>query len=243
VLLVLHVRITLSSTLLKRLRAVPPLPRQGKPHRPTLRPLDVPRGPPRSRRQDASHRCLQPTFPTRAPNPRPPDSRARYLRRGDRLLVVYSSRLGPSTQGEHGVGPPFGNPAPGRTTLDGAAPASACSITFLPAYCGRTRAPPEGEATSARLFRPRLRRMTRPLAPSVAPRILPELSLEFLPGTKDRFHRPASTGAAFPARRRLSSTRASPTLAGIARHRSRDFAAAIRLPALVRPPDALAGEG
>jgi hypothetical protein len=83
------------------------------------------------------------------------------------------SRLGPSTQGEHGVGPPCGNPAPGRTTLDGAAPASACSITFFPAFWRKTRARPKAKATSARRYRPRLKRMTRPLTLSVAPRVSP----------------------------------------------------------------------
>ena len=53
----------------------------------------------------------------------------------------------------------------------------------------------------------------------------------------------ASTRAAFPAQERLSSTRASPTFAGNTRHRSRSFAAAVRLPALVRPSDARARKG
>jgi hypothetical protein len=51
------------------------------------------------------------------------------------------SRLGPSTQGEHGVGPPFGNPAPGRTTLDGAAPASAWLNHLPPAHFGGGHGP------------------------------------------------------------------------------------------------------
>jgi hypothetical protein len=153
------------------------------------------------------------------------------------------SRLGPSTQGEHGVGPPFGNPAPGRTTLDGAAPASAWLYHLPPTHFGGghgparrqghlgpalSAAPEADDQTSDALCRP--------------PRF-PRLIAGLLRRTKSRFHRPASTGAAFPAQERLSSTCAPPTFAGSTRHRSRDFAAAIRLPALVHPPDALARNG
>jgi hypothetical protein len=94
------------------------------------------------------------------------------------------SRLGPSTQGEHGVGPPFGNPAPGRTALDGAAPASACSITFLQRILVEDTGLPEGKATSARRYRPRLKRMTRPLTLSVALRVSPGLSPGFCEGPR-----------------------------------------------------------
>jgi hypothetical protein len=61
--------------------------------------------------------------------------------------------------------------------------------------------------------------------------------------SQDRFYRPCVNKSDFPGPKRLPSTRAPPTFAGSARHRSRSFAAAIRLPALVRLPDALAREG
>lgn len=41
-------------------------------------------------------------------------------------------KKGPKHLGEHGVGPPFGNPAPGEAALDGATPARARCFTFPP---------------------------------------------------------------------------------------------------------------
>jgi hypothetical protein len=153
------------------------------------------------------------------------------------------SRLGPSTQGEHGVGPPFGNPAPGRTTLDGAAPASACSITFLQRILVEDTGLPEGKGHLGPALSAAPEADDQTSDALCRPPRFPQLIAGLLRRTKSRFHRPASTGAAFPAQERLSSTCASPTFAGIARRRSRDFAAAIRLPALVHPPDALARNG
>ena len=69
-----------------------PVSRKEPPHRPTLPHLDAPRGPPRYRRQDASHRLLQPTFPISSTQPRSPDSQARSSRCGDRVLSVSLSR-------------------------------------------------------------------------------------------------------------------------------------------------------
>jgi len=74
-------------------------------------------------------RLEHPTPIARLPSPQP-------FSRGDRLLPAilepFFLKKAQKLLGEHGVGPPFGNPAPGEATLDGAAPASARSFTFLP---------------------------------------------------------------------------------------------------------------
>jgi len=222
------------------------LSRKERPHRPTLPHLDAPRGPPRCRRQDASHRLLQPTFPTRAPNldrstPKP----AAFNSRGDRLPSAHPKAFfakDPEHLGEHGVGPPFGNPAPGEAALDGAATASAQSLTFLPHVMEEKLGPARrrghlGPAFSAAL-ETEDQTSDAPVAPT-GPLVRPGYSRR----AEDRFHRPCVNKSGFPGLERLSSTRASPTFAGVTRHRSRSFAAEVRLPALVHPSDALARKG
>jgi hypothetical protein len=106
-----------------------PLPRKEQPLCPTLRPLDAPFGSPRRRRKDASHRLLQPTLryahPTTVQLPSPQLALQRPPPRSS------SGGFSPECLRERGVGPPFGNPAPGGVTLDDVPPASARSITFL----------------------------------------------------------------------------------------------------------------
>lgn len=105
----------------------------------------------------------------------------------------------------------------------------------------KTRAPLQG-AASPRRFQPPSKLTTRPLTLPVAPRGRPD-EPNGETKSQDRFHRPCVNKSGFPGPERLPSTCAPPTFAGSARHRSRSFAAAIRLPALVRLPDALAREG
>jgi hypothetical protein len=135
-LLVLHVRVRALQHPSRASAGTPFLmSRKEQPHRPTLPRLDAPRGPPRRRRQDASHRLLQPTFPTRAPNsdrPTPePAACAAATASTQRIPRLCAKAQSPEPLREHGVGPPFGNPAPGEAALDGAAPASARCFTFL----------------------------------------------------------------------------------------------------------------
>jgi hypothetical protein len=70
---------------------------------------------PTSDRPTPKPAALQPRRP-----PPPSESRSLLFRKAQELL------------GEHGVGPPFGNPAPGEAALDGATPASARCFTFPP---------------------------------------------------------------------------------------------------------------
>jgi hypothetical protein len=194
-------------------------------------------------------RCHSPTSATdipdsstqrpiaRLPSPQP-------CSRNDRLLPANPEpfvKKGPAHLGEHGVGPPFGNPAPGEAALDGATPASARCFTFPRLNEGEIGPRPEAAATQARRSQPRLKRKIRPLTLLSPPLVTRKTRAPF--GDLGRFHRPRVNKSGFPGPKRLSSTCASPTFAGIARHRSLGFAASVRLPALVRPSDALARKG
>lgn len=129
------------------------LVREEPPRRPTLRLLGSPRGSPRLRREDASHRPLQPTFRyehtylARLPRPRLSPRRPPPRMSPERELYRHSER---------GVGPPCGNPTPGGAALDGAPPASDESpASLLDSIKRRRRAPRAGRASLARRYRPR----------------------------------------------------------------------------------------
>jgi hypothetical protein len=112
---------------------------------------------------------------------------------------------------------------------------------FPPLNEGEIGPRPEAAATQARRSQPRLKRKIRPLTLLSPPLVTRKTRAPF--GDLGRFHRPRVNKSGFPGPKRLSSTCASPTFAGIARHRSQSFAAPVRLPALVRPSDALARKG
>jgi hypothetical protein len=225
-------------------RTCSPLPRKERPHRPTLRLLDVPRGPPRRRREDASHRLLQPTLRHAHPT----------------IAQLPSSRLSPQRPPPHSAS---GQPVlKAPNTCGSAAPDHLSAIQprvarrLTPSHKLRSAlftrlltrcfveegTGPVSRAASPRRFQPPSKLTTRPLTLPVAPRRRPD-EPNGKTKSQDRFYRPCVNKSGFPGPKRLSSTRAPPTFAGSARHRSRSFAAAIRLPALVRLPDALAREG
>lgn len=152
------------------MRACSPLSRKKPPRRSTLRPLGSPRGSPRQRGEDAPHRFLQPTFTTRAPENRPTPEPATLAAKTASAPRVRS--VSPECVPENGVGPPFSNPAPSETALDGATPASANPLASLREFaheetCLRAKA----SATLPRLYRPRPGTANRPLTHPVAPRI------------------------------------------------------------------------
>jgi hypothetical protein len=237
-LLVVHVRSTLPAPV-RAPRTCSPLPRKEQPLCPTLRPLDAPFGSPRRRPEDASSPTSATDPSIRAPDDRStPEPAARAAATASTQLV---RGINPERLREHGVGPPFGNPAPGKAALDGATPASARCFTFPPLNEGEIGPRPEAAATQARRSQPRLKRKIRPLTLLSPPLVTRKTRAPF--GDLGRFHRPRVNKCGFPGPKRLSSTCASPTFAGIARHRSLGFAASVRLPALVRPSDALARKG
>lgn len=123
------------------------------------------------------------------------------MRRGDRLLKVHSEPFKPRT--------PLGSTASDRlsairprvaTTLDGAGQLRPAQSPSSLAFRRRTRARPEAKATSARLFRPRLKRMSKPLTlPCRPPRSpgRPRLTRR----AEDRFPRPCVNKSGFPGPR------------------------------------------
>jgi len=76
-------------------------------------------------------RLEHPTSIARLPSPQPLTAAATASPQRAQS-PSYLHTKGPKHLGEHGVGPPFGNPAPGKAALDDAARASAQSLTFLP---------------------------------------------------------------------------------------------------------------
>jgi len=122
-------------------------------------------------------RCHSPTSATdisdSSTQPRSLDSQARSFRRGDRLLAASPERFRPKHLEEHGVGPPFSNPAPGGTALDDAAQLQPDASPFSSLKKGRIGPRSRAMATSARRSQPRLKRKTRPLTPLFAPRERP----------------------------------------------------------------------
>lgn len=188
-------------------------------------------------------RCFSPTSATdssiRTPVGRGTPEPAAFA--AETASMQCSRGVSPKCLQERGVGPPFGNPAPGGVTLDDVPPASACSITLrLTLFIVEVDSGLlfMGDRSVAALSAALEAYEQTSGAPCRSPRPLGQA--EQLSKSQDRFHRPCVNRNGFPGPKRLPSTRAPPTFAGSARHRSRSFAAAIRLPALVRPPDALA---
>lgn len=195
-------------------------------------------------------RCFSPTsatdFPKRAPH-RSPDFRAARL-----------APRRPATANEAGRSPPPTSRRPTPDHLAAIQPRIGVRLTAL-TQLRSFRAllpPPGGSGCWAGPFsraavirrgvvdRERDRRK-RPLTLPVAPRRTRRAEARrLLRGTRTDSTAPASTRTAFPARsafHRRVPTR--PSRDPRARHRSRDFAAALRLPTLLRLPDALARGG
>jgi hypothetical protein len=95
----------------------------GRPRRTTLGRPGSPFGSPARRREDTSHRLLQPTYDTSTR--RPFDSRASGFRWTDRALPRMTSER------QCGAGPPCGCPTSGGHTFDDAHPTSGESRTSL----------------------------------------------------------------------------------------------------------------
>ena len=219
------------------------------PSRATARPLGSPLGSPRRCVKDASRRLLQLTsrneHPDRSPEfrasrlaPRRPVSASKATRRAEAHLCPSAAT---------GAGPPCGNPTPDELALDGANTASVLSIASLRSPWRTAAGPPKfpGCRTRRGVFDRERDRRKRPLTLPVAPRRTCQARARHpLRGTRTASTALASTRAAFPAqsafRRRVLER---PFRDPRARHRSHGFAAALRLPTLLRLPDALAREG
>lgn len=196
---------------------------------PTLRPLGSPRGSPRLRREDASHRPLQPTLDTSTR--RSLDSQARSLRREDRLRDVPRA-LAPMPSG-----------ARRRTTLRQSEPRVEQRLTtplqlqpspLRPSFLNeeetspaRRQSYPVAALSAAR--GPAIRPLTPPVAPRV--RLFPGVF-----GAPGPLPPPSRQRGRLPRSEAPSVDKCSPPArAEGARHRSHSFAAAVRLPALFHP--------
>jgi hypothetical protein len=148
-------------------RAPALLVREEPPRPPTLRPLGSPRGSPRLRREDASHRPLQPTLDTstrpfaRLPSPqlaprRPPPRCAQSVS-PDAIRNAASDHLAAIQ-------------APGGAAFDDAPPASAISPTSL-FFNEEETSPARRQSYPFAAFSAATGPAIRPLTPPVAPRV------------------------------------------------------------------------
>jgi hypothetical protein len=128
--------------------------------------LGLPRGSPRRRGEDASHRPLQPTHDTCTREPLDFRARAPLGRVPTTGNVLDRDRVLP-----RGVGPPFGKPTPAGCALDGTPPASALCASALSAVRGRLRAPPIGRRLPDTALSAVRKAGEGPLALPVAPRV------------------------------------------------------------------------
>jgi len=162
------------------------------------------------------------------PSPRAPVDRltpepaARTAKTASRLPPRAQT---PSKGRDNGVGPPHGNPAPGRETLDGVPPASADSQATL-LQLRRRRAPLRAALPCRGVFSRVQGPAIRPLTHSVAPSRPPDPSGLF-EGTRIASTASSSKDAAFPTQcafHQQVPLERSLARAG-ARHHSRSLAA------------------
>jgi len=223
-----------------------PSSRMEQPCLATARPLGLPLGSPWRCAKDASRRLLQLTSRNEHPY-RSPDFRA--------------SRLAPRrpvTANEASRSPPLTPQRPASDHLAAIQPRMSSRLTAhaqLRSFRSRA-ADPRGErllgephlsgrrARRGVLDRERVRRK-RPLTLPVAPRRTCQARARHpLRGTRTASTALASTRAAFPAQSAFHRRVLEKLFRDLrARHRSHGFAAALRLPTLLRLPDALAREG
>ena len=218
----------------------------------TALPLGSPLGSPRRCVEDASHRLLQPTSRNEHPN-RSPDFRASRLapRRPATADMPTTSRSPPPTPQR---------PAPNhlaairpRMSVRLTALAQlrslrrSLSVPFAHLRGGDGAGQPNFPGYRARhgLFDRERDRRSEPLTLPVAPRRTPRaFAQSHLRGTRTASTAPASTRAAFPAQSAFHRRVLRDPFRDLgARHRSRGFAAALRLPTLFRSSNALAWRG
>lgn len=209
--------------------------------------LGSPLGSPRGCVEDASRRLLQPTSRNEHPD-RSPDFRARGLRRDDQPpRNVWTEPKPNPDPAAAGAEPPCGNPTPDEHALDGARPTEVPpSRASAPRHVsGRRRrgaAHRFGRHLRHGVFDRERDRRSKPLTLPVAPRRTPRaFARSHLRGTRTASVAPASTRTTFPAQSAFHRQVLQEPFRELgARHRSHDFAVALRLPTLLRLSNALA---